>query len=137
VIARRPRVNVLISGLLAPAGASAALLLCWLRGEFELVVSNELPGELSRALAYPELKSRVSREHAAEFVELLRRSALLAPTPSAVPETPSRDPGDDYLLALGRATDAILVSWDRDLLDLTDMPIESPPHLLERLDESR
>lgn len=130
-------VNVLISGLLAPAGASAALLLRWLRGEFELVVSDDLLAELSRALAYPKVRSQVPRGQADEFLDLLRRSAVLAPTPGAAPEPASRDPGDDYLVALARTTGSLLVTWDRDLLDLTGLPIGSPAAFLERLDDRR
>ena len=50
-----------------------------------------------------------------------------------------RDPADDYLVALAREAHAdALVSLDRDLLDagLTDIAIERPAALLERLRES-
>jgi predicted nucleic acid-binding protein len=42
--------NVIISGLLSPAGNAAQLLAAWGRGEFELIVSNGLLEELARAL---------------------------------------------------------------------------------------
>ena len=129
--------NVLISALLAPAGASAGLLVRWLRGEFELVVSNKLLTELSRALAYPKLRSWISPEQADVLMDLLRRSASLTAAPDEPPERISRDPEDDYLLALAAATDSILVTWDRDLLDLQGLPVLSPTVFLTRLDESR
>ncbi|MBV8529338.1 MAG: putative toxin-antitoxin system toxin component, PIN family [Candidatus Dormibacteraeota bacterium] len=128
-------VNVLISALLAPTGASAALLARWLRGEFELVVTEQLLAELSSSLAYPKLVSRIPREDAEAFIELLRREAAVAERVDAPPPIRSRDPGDDYLLALAADADSVLVSWDRDLLELRDAEVESPPHFLARLVE--
>jgi putative PIN family toxin of toxin-antitoxin system len=129
--------NVLISSLLAPAGASAALLVRWLRGEFELIVSEQLLSELSKALAYPKLRSRISPEQADALIDLLKRSASLTAAPDMPPERISPDAGDDYVLALAAATDSILVTWDRDLLDLEGLPVQSPTAFLTRLDKSR
>jgi putative PIN family toxin of toxin-antitoxin system len=126
-------VNVLISALLAAGGSSAALLKGWLGGEFELVVNEELLSELAAALSYPKLVTRVPHDAATAFVELLRREAAMAPSVEPRPPTRSRDPGDDYLLALAADTGSVLVSWDRDLLDLSDIPVESPPQFLARL----
>ena len=124
--------NVLISALLAPAAASATLLRRWLDGEFELVVSERLLAELRRALAYPKLRAHVSGEEADAFVELLRGAAVMAADPASPPRI-SRDSGDDYLLALARATAAVLVSGDQDLLALRDAPVESPRSFASKL----
>jgi putative PIN family toxin of toxin-antitoxin system len=129
--------NVLISALLAPTGASAGLLVRWLRGEFELVVSDTLLTELRRALAYRKLRSRISPEQANALIDLLQRSASLHAEPNEPPKRISRDPDDDYLLAFADTTDSILVTWDRDLLDLQELPVQSPAFFLKRLDESR
>ena len=126
-------VNVLISALLAPGGGSAALLLRWLNGEFELVVSDELLAELERALAYPKVRRLVPEEDARAFVELLRRSAVIAAPSLEPPTLRSRDPADDYLLALSHAGDAFLVTWDRDLLDLGHNLIGTPASFLAEL----
>ena len=106
--------NILISGLLSPRGAPAALLRAWLGGDFELVVSDRLLDELERALGYRKIRARVDDSDAAEFVALLRTAAVHAADPSVVPKR-SRDPGDDYLLALAESERAYLVTGDADL----------------------
>jgi len=123
--------NVLISALLSPRGAPARTLRSWLDGGFELVASPTLLAELERALAYPKLRRRIPHEDGQAFVEVIRRSAAVvddAPEPGVIS---SRDPGDDYLLALAISERAALVSGDKDLLALQrDLPIYSPSEFL-------
>ena len=127
-------VNVLIAALLSPTGAPAQIVSRWLAGEFELVVSDNLLGELGRALAYPKLRARVAPEDAAEFVSFLRNTAIHAPDPPA-PRRRSRDPGDDSLLALAESEKAIVVSGDQHLLELADrFPVRSPRDFLDALE---
>ena len=125
--------NVLISGLLSGRGAPGQILLRWLGGEFELIVSELLLAELERALAYPKLRARVPPEDAAAFIAVVRRDALVAADPPAARRR-SADPGDDYLIALAEAEDVPLVSGDRHLLALADrLPIQSAREFLESL----
>jgi uncharacterized protein len=124
--------NVLISALLAPTGVPAALLKRWLDGDFELVVSEQLLAELRRPLTYPKLRSHISVDEAEAFIELLQRSGTIAPDATSRPRI-SRDPGDDYLLALARSTAAVLVSGDEDLLEVRDAPVESPRSFMSKL----
>jgi len=124
--------NVLISALLSSSGSPAALVGRWLVGEFELVVSERLLAELRRALAYPKLRSRVTEQDATEFVDLLSRTATTLEDPLVAPRR-SRDPGDDYLLALAEVGAAVLVTGDRDLLALRGLPVLSPAAFVERL----
>lgn len=57
----------------------------------------------------------------------LRRSATVVDDPGAPPPLRSRDPGDDYLVALAATAPAALVTGDRHLLSLdTAMPICTP-----------
>jgi putative PIN family toxin of toxin-antitoxin system len=127
-------VNVLIAALLARDGAPARLLLRWLAGDFELIISDRLLSELSRALSYTKLQSRVSRVDASAFVELLEGAATKAPDPDK-PKRRLRDAGDDYILALASSTSALVVSGDRDLLDLGgELPIYSPNEFHAKLD---
>jgi len=116
--------NVLISALLAPTGVPAGLLRRWLDGDFELVVSEHLLAELGRALRYPKIRSHVSDDEAEAFIELPRGAGTMAHDAASPPRI-SRDPGDDYLLALARSNAAVLVSGDQDLLEVKDAPIES------------
>lgn len=112
--------NVLISAFLSPSGAPASLLVSWLHGEFELIVSPRLLGELERALAYLKLRKRISAEDAGTIVEWLGRAATVAPDPDTAPSVRSADPDDDYLLALAEDRNAALVSGDKHLLALAD-----------------
>jgi uncharacterized protein len=126
--------NVIISALLSPDGAPAALLRLWGQGAFELIVSELLLEELERALAYPKLRRRISREETAAIIEGLARSAVVAPDPEELSPVRSPDPGDDYLIALADAQDAPLVSGDRHLLEIAhDVPIHSPADFLALL----
>jgi putative PIN family toxin of toxin-antitoxin system len=120
--------NVIISALLSSTGAPAALLTAWGDGAYELVVSPALLSELERALAYPKLRQRIPAEAAAAVLVWLRASAITTDDPDDHPLTArSRDPGDDYLLALAVAAKAILVTGDGDLLELgEELPIHTP-----------
>ncbi|MDQ3400446.1 MAG: putative toxin-antitoxin system toxin component, PIN family [Chloroflexota bacterium] len=124
--------NVLIAALLSPTGPPARLLVRWLAGDFELVVSPQLLAELSRALAYPKLRTRISGDEATAFVDLLARTASPATDPGDIPRR-SRDPGDDYLIALAERSAAVLVTGDSDLLVLKDLPVRSPAAFLAEL----
>jgi len=126
--------NVVISGLLSPAGNAAWLLQACERGEFELIVSAGLLAELERALAYPKLRRRVPEADARDLLAWLRQSGSLAIDPDAGPTVRSADPGDDYLIALAESERAILVSGDRHLLDLAqEIPVFSSARFRERL----
>jgi uncharacterized protein len=127
-------VNVLVSALLSPAGAPARLVLAWRRGQFELVVSPRLLEELGRALRYPKLERYITADEAAKFVAWLAREAEMVDDPSAAPPIRSVDPGDDYLISLAMAANAILISGDDHLLSLSgDLPIHPPARFLELL----
>ena len=125
--------NILIAAILSPTGAPAQLVSRWLAGEFELVLSEQLLGELGRALAYPKLRTRIPAADAEQLVFRLRRLASVAPDPPTPPHR-SSDPGDDYLLALAESTRALLVSGDQHLLQLKNyFPVRSARDLLEAL----
>jgi putative PIN family toxin of toxin-antitoxin system len=127
-------VNVLISALLAPAGAPAQVLVAWQAGRFEMIVSPTLLTELERALTYPKLRTRIEPSEADAFVDSLRRSAALRPDPDLPPPARSTDPDDDYLIALAADQDAVLVTGDRHLLEVSDpLPIRNPASFLAML----
>jgi putative PIN family toxin of toxin-antitoxin system len=125
----------MVAGLLARDGAPARLLLRWLAGDFELIISDQLITELTHALSYRKVRSRVPTEDASECVAMLEANAMKTVDPGTAPRR-SRDPGDDYLLALAASSSAIVVSGDRDLLALgADLPIYSPSEFLAVLDQ--
>ena len=126
-------VNVLVAALLSRAGAPGRLVALWLEGAFELVISEQLLAELRRTLAHPKLRRHVSRDDAADFIALLRSTASMR-ADAERPDPISRDSGDDYLLALAKASASILVSGDRDLTVLAPgLPIREPAAFLEGL----
>lgn len=129
--------NVLIAATLSPNGSPARVLRAWLDGAFELVISALLVEELERALAYPKLRKRIRAEEARALVALLRDEADLRPDPTEAPPIRSADPGDDYLIALAAANQAIIVSGDHHLLVLADqLPVQSPIAFLTTIEQT-
>lgn len=127
-------VNVLVSALLSANGAPARVLLAWVNGAFELVVSPMLLEELRRALAYPKIRRRIPEADAERFIAILIESAMRHPDPEEAPPILSSDPADDYLIALAAASDALLVSGDGHLLELADRaPIHTPAEFADML----
>lgn len=127
--------NVIISGLLSSRGAPAALLSGWAAGAYELVVSAKLLGELQRVLTHPKLRRRIEAHDAVAVVAWLQGSAVLADDREHPPlAVRSRDPNDDYLLALAAAEHALLVTGDAYLLELDErLPIHTPRSFLASL----
>ena len=136
---RPPRVvadtNVLVSAILQPQGASGRILQAWGDGVIELVVCPASLRELGNVLARPRLRKRVSAEEAEAFVSLLGRQAELRADPIFEPGL-TRDPKDDYIVALAAAANAIcVVSGDDDLLSATNVAprVLTPADVLEWL----
>jgi len=129
-------VNVLIAGLLSRTGSPARLLGKWLEGEFELVISDLLLDELEKTLARPKLRRLLDDDEISAFLELLRGGlADWVEDPGEPPSIKSRDPKDDYLIAVARSAQATLVTGDADLLELSgSIPVMSPRAFLKTLE---
>jgi putative PIN family toxin of toxin-antitoxin system len=126
--------NVVISGALSPRGAPADVLRSLARGEFELIASRALLDELQRALAYPKLRLHISESDAADLARWVADSASVVIDPDTDPPVRSRDPDDDYLIALASAHRAALVSGDKHVLALeVEIPVFSPRAFLDLL----
>jgi uncharacterized protein len=126
--------NVIISGVLSSTGAPADVLRALAAGEFELVVSKALLDELERALAYPKLRRRVTEPDAADLLRWVAYSATVVVDPGGDAPVHSRDPDDDYLIAVASAHRAALVSGDKHLLTLEGkIPVFSPRAFLDLL----
>ena len=124
-----------MSALLAPTGSPAQLYERWVAGEFELVVCPHLLDELDSVLRRPKFRRYATLDEVEHYVEVLRGGASSAPDPEPSPGL-TRDPADDYLVALARAARVdYLVAGDADLTDLTGLvpPVCSPAAFLSRL----
>jgi putative PIN family toxin of toxin-antitoxin system len=129
--------NVAVSAALSPNGPPAGVLLAWLEGRFEMVASPKLIAELDRTLAYPKIRKRIPDEDAAALVRLIERGAVMRDDVES-PQPVSRDPGDDYLIALARESDSVIVTGDGDLLSLApDLPVFAPAQFLTWLEDQR
>ena len=131
-------VNVLISGVLSAKGSPAEILRASRDGQVELVVSELLLAELKRTLAYPKVRKRIAPEKAAAFVNWVRDHGTVAEDPASPPPVGSRDPDDDYLLALAIDRRAYLITGDQDLLVVSgDLPILTPSQFTVKLRATR
>lgn len=130
--------GVLVSGVLTRAGPPAEVLDRWRAGEFDLVVSPKLLGELEDVLLRPKFRSALSELDARHHVDGLAVEAVLIPDPDEVPAmTP--DPDDDYLVALAVAAGAdAIVSGDAHLTELENppTPVVKPREFIELLERS-
>lgn len=125
--------NVLTSARLSPTGTPAQIVRLAFAGHLELLVSPLLLAELEEVLG--RRKFRLDQLDNADYLAQLRKQTVVH-DPPADTGVRTRDPDDDYLIALalfGRA-DAI-VTGDRDLIDLADppVPILTPRSLLNRI----
>ena len=136
-------VNVLVSALLArsPAQTSRKLVDAAFAGEWQLVVSPHLLEELEDVIHRDKFRQWVTIVEADRFLaEVARRAVVAADAPQPWPAM-TRDPDDDYVVALARAAgvDAI-VSGDPHLTELIDLvpPVLRPADFLALLEaESR
>ena len=99
--------------------------------EFDVVMCPTLLGEIADVLRRPRLRKRIDPDAAKRFIENLTALIDMCSDPEdAVPVT--RDPSDDYLVALARAHHAdYIVTGDKDLLewDGQNPPVISPAEL--------
>jgi uncharacterized protein len=123
--------GVLVSALITPTGAPAKLLAEVRAGEPELIASPLLLAELEGVLRREKFRRYVDLDAVGDYLDLLRRDAVIAPDPEGPPPLRSGDPDDDYLIGLAHSQKAILVSGDSHLLDLTGgAPILAPADFL-------
>lgn len=129
--------NVIISATLSPDGSPAHLYELWRSGAFELVVSPLLLWELEGVLARDKFADLVHPDEVAQLLSVLSSDAVLVPDPAEEPGVRSADPNDDYLIALASHSRSVLISGDRDLLDLSDqIPVYSPAQLRALIEDA-
>jgi uncharacterized protein len=131
-------VNVLVSAARTPNGLCGRLLEAAIDGCWRPVISVTLFQELEDVLARPKFRDVLGQETADRFLAGLLSISEWAQDPKGAPVALTRDPDDDYLLALARSAKVdVLVSGDRDLTDLpnTKPPIETPAQFAQHLAE--
>jgi uncharacterized protein len=128
--------NVLVSAFISQrGGASDRIVRAWREGAFELVVSPQLTAELADVLGRPKFALQASDGRAEAYIAALVGDAIHVDDPPDPPRA-SPDSGDDYLIALARASGAnVIVSGDNHLTQLVDPtpPVLTPRQFIEQL----
>lgn len=100
-------------------------------------MSPRLLWELEGVLNREKFKDLVHPDEVAQLISVLTSDAALVPDPGEQPEIRSFDPDDDYLIALASQSRSVLVSGDKDLLELSDqIPVYSPAELLALIEDT-
>lgn len=100
-------------------GVPHRILLAWHFGAFEMVVSYELLYELEDVLLRHWFRRKLTQADVLEYVMWISDGAKLMPQGTTT--RISRDPDDDYLLALTQSSAAdYLVTGDSDLSGMED-----------------
>jgi uncharacterized protein len=110
--------NILCSALITPGGLADRLYLAWRGRLFTLVTSEEQLEEFRRVTRYPRVRKYIEPAAAGTLHNELRRLAVMLVELPVIEA--SRDPWDDFLLAMAQAGKAdFLVTGDkRDLLSM-------------------
>jgi len=110
--------NILVSALISRSGPTDRLYVAWKDRRFQLVTSIEQLDEFRRVTRYPRVKRLIDPSAAGVMYNQLQISAIVLDKLPTVNR--SRDPGDNFLLAMAEAGAAeYLVTGDkRDILSL-------------------
>lgn len=131
--------GVLVSAVLSRSGAPARIIDAWRDGEFDLIVSPRLLDELEDVLLRPQFGAYATPEQVRAYVDGLAVEGVAFDDPGNPPRL-TRDPDDDYLLALAVAASAdFLVSGDKDITSVQAPPctVLAPRAFLDRLRRAR
>lgn len=116
-------VNVFVSAVVTPTGVARSVVEAGIGGRFDYVACPALLAELADVLARPKIRRLVLGDVADRFIADVRGGARLEPDPTETSPV-SRDPDDEYLVALAISVSAdALVTGDADLLDVSDPPV--------------
>jgi putative PIN family toxin of toxin-antitoxin system len=127
--------GVLVSAIIAPEGPPSDIVRAFREGRLEIVACPHLLAELLGVLQRDKFRRYLTVEEARQYVAGLASQAEIVRDPPVVPSV-SRDPNDDYLIALARLANAdAIVSGDADLLTIDDStpPIVRPAEFVEGL----
>lgn len=115
--------GIYVSAAISPTGVARRVVQAGIAGRFDYLVCPMLLAELDDVLARPKIARLLPSGAASRFIADIRGRARLEADP-VDPRRATRDPRDDYLVALAAAVTADwLVTGDADLLDLRDPPV--------------
>ncbi|HEV3318501.1 MAG TPA: putative toxin-antitoxin system toxin component, PIN family [Solirubrobacteraceae bacterium] len=130
--------SVFVSAFIGdPEAGPGRLVDAWRDRRFVLVVSPLLLAELEEVLSRPKFARWAGDGRGDAYVAGFAARSEHRPDLPPSPPSEVRDPDDDYLVALVRATQAdFLVSLDRDLLDaeLDGITVVDPAVFVGRLE---
>jgi len=123
--------NVLISGLLTPAGTTGQILRS---GAFDPVTFAALIDELREVLRRERFRRYVTEEELDGFVALIVRESTRRSDSAPNDDRLGADPDDEHLSRLGRGWADVLVSGDPHLTRLRGRsPMETVREFLESI----
>lgn len=134
--------NVPVSGSITPLGIPGQILQAWRRGEFQLVASREILGEVREVMARPKLLERYGRSLADvdDFIGILESNAQVVQAIEGGGWV-AQDPDDDMFIGAALAAGAAyLVSGDQHVLRLgrvEALEVVSPARFLSIVWERR
>lgn len=113
--------NLFISGFFAGRGYTSQLQDLWVKGAFELAVSEEILSEIGKTLLKPAIRQKMRLEPGEEneIIALVREKAFIVTKDLYQTDRISKDYQDNKFLACALETKAdYIVSGDNHLLEL-------------------
>jgi len=126
--------NVFVSAAIARGPSHRVVQAVTLSEDHDAIVCPTLLEEVEDVLSRPRLLKRIGEDHARRYLNDLRITTTRVPDPIDT-GTHTRDPDDDYLIALAREHNAdYIVTGDKDLLEwLEQRPPAVTPATFETL----
>lgn len=113
--------NLFVSGLFADRGSAYQLQELWVKGAFELAVSEGILREVRRTLTKPSVgkKLRLKKEGIKGIIDLIKEKAVLVTEDLYKTDKIKKDYSDNKFLACGLEAKAdYIVSGDNHLLEI-------------------
>lgn len=131
--------GVFISALIRPSSSPPSRIVdAWLEDQIEIVICPELVAELRRVALRPKFRRWFDEARARELIARVEGQATTCADPPPMPGV-TRDPADDYLVALARAEQVdVIVSGDRHLIEagIERPPVQRPAEFVGQLSPS-
>jgi uncharacterized protein len=131
--------GVFISVLIGPRGSPPdRIFSAWVDDRLEIIASPQLIAELRRVAVRPKFRRWFDEASARQIIARIERHATIHADPPHL-EGATRDPKDDYLVALARTAEAdVIVSGDRDLhaAEPANLSVWTPRRLADHLTRS-